>query len=306
MSTCESENQSGSPAHAGIDQLLEAEAARVGAGSPAHAGIDPSPCSTTTRGWWLPRTRGDRPILDALFSSLRVAPPHTRGSTRARGGDAYTTAGSPAHAGIDPRTGPLRRSRPWLPRTRGDRPDLDGLLCNAWRAPPHTRGSTPRGGAMTRAPLGSPAHAGIDRGCGPSPWRRSRLPRTRGDRPARSPITSMTTWAPPHTRGSTRRDAHGQGIGRGSPAHAGIDPAPRRTAPKGAWLPRTRGDRPRVIPARGGTGGAPPHTRGSTRGDALGAPADPGSPAHAGIDPSRSPPARGACGLPRTRGDRPD
>ena len=56
----------------------------------------------------------------------------------------------------------------------------------------------------------------------------------------------------------------------------------------------------KVLPCR-----APPHTRGST-GRSLSRPGRPGgSPAHAGIDPPRTPAAAPAARLPRTRGDRP-
>ena len=50
-------------------------------GSPAHAGIDLFPIRSRSSRAWLPRTRGDRPLLDNGFHFFREAPPHTRGST---------------------------------------------------------------------------------------------------------------------------------------------------------------------------------------------------------------------------------
>jgi hypothetical protein len=51
-------------------------------------------------------------------------------------------------------------------------------------------------------------------------------------------------WAPPHTRGSTRGGTDQRPQADGSPAHAGIDPAPTPSKAAPNRLPRTRGDRP--------------------------------------------------------------
>ena len=49
---------------------------------------------------------------------------------------------------------------------------------------------------------------------------------------------------------------------KGSPAHAGIDPAKACTSWTPARFPRTRGDRPAFFLEHEGSGEVPPHTRG--------------------------------------------
>jgi hypothetical protein len=94
---------------------------------------------------------------------------------------------------------------------------------------------------------------------------------------------------PPRTRGCTLRFRHHVHLRRGSPAHAGMHPSSARTAGTRAWFPRARGDapqehlRPRARPR------VPPRTRGCTRGTDGGVVWGWGSPAHAGMHPSRQP-----------------
>ena len=166
----------------------------------------------------------------------------------------------------------------WFPRTRGDRPVC---LCQ-WviytrSGFPRTRGDRPftalSAAGMTDSAAscyeGSPAHAGIDRS------------------------VHQTSLA-------RRRD-------QGSPAHAGIDPGRFwRTSPPGKdapcrsrrWFPRTRGDRPDAVDyavdpqygirifvgfprTRGDRPNPGQHTAGADVRRRN------GSPAHAGIDPSK-------------------
>ncbi len=274
-------------------------------GSPAHAGIDQNRDALQRARSRLPRTRGDRPSCIPPTPASRAAPPHTRGSTREAQDLAAEREGSPAHAGIDPARS-ARPSRPWwLPRTRGDRPAPRGLRVCGGLAPPHTRGSTARESPALSQRLGSPAHAGIDPRWSNSSVKCSRLPRTRGDRPAASIAAADGALAPPHTRGSTVRQELWSCRVDGSPAHAGIDPWHGNWGSLTLGLPRTRGDRPRhscgaAIPRR-----APPHTRGSTQFREVVRRVHRGSPAHAGIDPSSGRPFAVPYRLPRTRGDRP-
>ncbi len=91
-------------------------------GSPACAGIDPLADVLKLIGNGLPRMRGDRPLQ---FGEAKVgipAPPHARGSTRLGPVVVAGLAGSPACAGIDPRSWSTSYRGPWLPRMRGDRP----------------------------------------------------------------------------------------------------------------------------------------------------------------------------------------
>ncbi len=97
-------------------------------GCPAHAGIDPRAVASRLVVRWLPRTRGDRPFAADLAEIGSEAAPHTRGSTRGRRAHAGAVLGCPAHAGIDPKiTAEINREL-GLPRTRGDRPPLNGPL----------------------------------------------------------------------------------------------------------------------------------------------------------------------------------
>ncbi len=91
----------------------------------------------------------------------------------------------------------------------------------------------------------------------------------------------------------------------GSPAHAGMVPRQRAPPARRAWLPRTRGDGPSRRRRARKPSMAPPHTRGwSLHGLSRSLPVE-GSPAHAGMVPSRAAPRRAFGGLPRTRGDGP-
>ncbi len=233
------------------------------------------------------------------------APPHTRGSTQPDDDAGAGACGSPAHAGIDPRTGPLRPPAPWLPRTRGDRPGLQQMIAGSVTAPPHTRGSTDLHAGRVVREVGSPAHAGIDPMAVEPRMRSLRLPRTRGDRPCPRSRSGSRASAPPHTRGSTHGEHRRFGRARGSPAHAGIDLCPVPLPPLYVRLPRTRGDRPTSTDHGSHKRSAPPHTRGSTRIELRVTVRATGSPAHAGIDPRTTARTATSGGLPRTRGDRP-
>ena len=197
----------GSPAHAGID-LEPFVGGDLFLGSPAHAGIDPTKSWSTPQATRLPRTRGDRPNPDRIMLYLQQAPPHTRGSTQSRPDNSVSSAGSPAHAGIDPFACRTGQKSGRLPRTRGDRPYASSSYDVISRAPPHTRGSTLWSETFSRAYSGSPAHAGIDLKDAEDHFELFGLPRTRGDRPSRLLPGYPRDRAPPHTRGSTRIPSH--------------------------------------------------------------------------------------------------
>ena len=172
-------------------------------------------------------------------------------------------------------------------------------------APPHPRGSTRHRRRPDRRGLGSPAPAGIDPPPGHLGGGPPRLPRTRGDRPQSCRVSVGRRLAPPHPRGSTpTKQLLGRNLG-GSPAPAGIDPSRYRRARRQFRLPRTRGDRPRMIQAKQEADLAPPHPRGSTPWQDRGGFGCEGSPAPAGIDPTVYYSFANSARLPRTRGDRP-
>ena len=152
-------------------------------GFPAHAGMDPSPATSRPAGRRLPRTRGDGPLSSDSASSLASASPHTRGWTLGGLFGRPERSGFPAHAGMDPRVHPAAHSLTWLPRTRGDGPQLARRGGPIRRASPHTRGWTRPGGADRSVRRGFPAHAGMDPRASARSCRSARLPRTRGDGP---------------------------------------------------------------------------------------------------------------------------
>ena len=174
----------------------------------------------------------------------RMAPPHPRGSTLFSKWLCSHMPGSPAPAGIDPYLVRHVSSRRWLPRTRGDRPEWAMEHGKEGEAPPHPRGSTLAKPGFAAIFFGSPAPAGIDPALPVSPHPRTRLPRTRGDRPSRARSKSHCSTAPPHPRGSTPLLRVREQRYQGSPAPAGIDPAVPDCHTKNGRLPRTRGDRP--------------------------------------------------------------
>ena len=131
-------------------------------GSPAHAGMDPRSTSSSPTSGRLPRPRGDGPYLSAPGAGTSTAPPPTRGWTLRRCGGAGGLRGSPAHAGMDPRSSFAARAPCRLPRPRGDGPVGSFSSSRRNRAPPPTRGWTHALRAIHRAAAGSPAHAGMD------------------------------------------------------------------------------------------------------------------------------------------------
>ncbi len=180
-------------------------ARRHRAGSPAHAGMDPQNSHLPSASQRLPRTRGDGPRNDYRNGLSRRAPPHTRGWTRVGPGGVAADHGSPAHAGMDPMAASTSIRSMGLPRTRGDGPAAAQVLCGDDVAPPHTRGWTPCLARRACLFRGSPAHAGMDPERVAPCLQCLRLPRTRGDGPATYPSRLSSVWAPPHTRGWTRR-----------------------------------------------------------------------------------------------------
>ena len=135
--------------------------------------------------------------------------------------------------------------------------------------------------------------------------RRGWLPRTRGDGPTPVPGRSAQLPAPPHTRGWSHGSAFHDRDFVGSPAHAGMVPRPAFYRGRRYWLPRTRGDGPGTAARLDVRVSAPPHTRGWSRITSFRLNGRRGSPAHAGMVPTRASSTAISRGLPRTRGDGP-
>ncbi len=285
---------------------LEArEVHAAAAGSPAWAGMDPFASLTSPRTWRLPRVGGDGPFGPARTVTLGAAPPRGRGWTPVTHVADEFGEGSPAWAGMDPRRSRPRPTLPRLPRVGGDGP-FDGVTKAAvTEAPPRGRGWTRCAPTPSPSSGGSPAWAGMDpptpSRCCAARW----LPRVGGDGPCTKRASPGTDWAPPRGRGWTRHDSRCCGRYRGSPAWAGMDPrSPRRRRPS-RRLPRVGGDGPSTRRSMGITFRAPPRGRGWTRRRPHGAARLAGSPAWAGMDPSRDIVRALPSRLPRVGGDGP-
>ena len=139
-------------------------------------------------------------------------------------------------------------------------------------------------------------------GNGSSPHR---LPRSRGDGPRYVVVVRGYNGAPPLARGWTPARERSGGMGPGSPARAGMDPRPELERLVLSRLPRSRGDGPRTSDSRSSRSGAPPLARGWTHGPWRVHLCAGGSPARAGMDPSRPSLGKSSRRLPRSRGDGP-
>jgi len=234
-----------------------------------------------------PRLRGDRPYSGPCGGLFDEVPPPTRGSTRWMYEGSTGVPGSPAYAGID-LTITASTLRPCgFPRLRGDRPQTAEPRSSERSVPPPTRGSTLIRDARHSLFLGSPAYAGIDPIILPPEKTTRRFPRLRGDRPVLVMQNYLSTVVPPPTRGSTPVPRIAEGTGEGSPAYAGIDLPPALARLCVRRFPRLRGDRPQIDGAGNAVPQVPPPTRGSTWRAYLIRLAPCGSPAYAGIDPTR-------------------
>ncbi len=206
---------------------------------------------------------------------------------------------------MDPHRRRRRRQGHRLPRSRGDGPLPRHDHVHGQKAPPLTRGWTHDLGVTLCIDAGSPAHAGMDPPTHGRSSPRPGLPRSRGDGPGTAPPVDGWSKAPPLTRGWTPFAKVAPTLSRGSPAHAGMDPTTNCADVDRAGLPRSRGDGPLVAHMIARAGAAPPLTRGWTQSPPCGPPPRHGSPAHAGMDPSKSKNSVPRLWLPRSRGDGP-
>ena len=155
------------------------------------------------------------------------------------------------------------------------------------------------GGRGSPAPAGMvPCYAGRQR------WR-AWFPRTRGDGPKKGAPSRSRGRVPPHPRGWSRRKAVPRASLRGSPAPAGMVPHGRGLAHRPDRFPRTRGDGPQLFAPGGVIDQVPPHPRGWSRADQAIRARWHGSPAPAGMVPSRAGSRPCFEWFPRTRGDGP-
>ena len=132
-----------------------------------------------------------------------------------------------------------------------------------------------------------------------------RFPRPRGDGPVMSEPLLMAFEVSPPTRGWTTEPQPGKLPEHGFPAHAGMDPSPRRVRRPTSWFPRPRGDGPGGSMSDAAQPSVSPPTRGWTAGRWQAHARPQGFPAHAGMDQAATSTSSLAGGFPRPRGDGP-
>ena len=151
-----------------------------------------------------------------------------------------------------------------FPRTRGDGPDLAGLMAWLDKFPPHARGWTRILAAAANQMMVSPARAGMDRRLERVIITTTGFPRTRGDGPPAESAEVSGVKFPPHARGWTVCDVRQSDQAPVSPARAGMDLRRRLSCASRMGFPRTRGDGPDAPFVRRDAGEFPPHARGWT------------------------------------------
>ena len=131
--------------------------------------------------------RGDRPLVERIFSLFFSFTPHARGSTFPLSLSLSLSSVYPACAGIDLVFLLIVSVTPCLPRMRGDRPvpELGPDKPNEFT--PHARGSTYTCSQIREEGRVYPACAGIDLDHLLYMRLSIRLPRMRGDRPLQVP-----------------------------------------------------------------------------------------------------------------------
>ena len=154
-------------------------------------------------------------------------------------------------------------------------------------------------------PVGSPAPAGMVPGWIGSVDLGPRFPRTRGDGPGAVHVGDNGGAVPPHPRGWSLLAELRTTLNRGSPAPAGMVPSSPLIDTGYVRFPRTRGDGPTTRLPRYVGIVVPPHPRGWSPYLRSAFRSPPGSPAPAGMVPSRCSTKASPRWFPRTRGDGP-
>ena len=274
-------------------------------GFPAPAGMDPRPGRSPRNPCRLPRARGDGPHRHARAAASRSASPRPRGWTRDDLALIRLGGGFPAPAGMDPDVDRATATGRRLPRARGDGPLRHNCPRRLSSASPRPRGWTVQVARLEARLNGFPAPAGMDPSVLGLPTTGTRLPRARGDGPARGIQGTVEATASPRPRGWTRGCGAMRGPRPGFPAPAGMDPLMVATKDAPSRLPRARGDGPRAVQVSGGDTAASPRPRGWTLPEVEGRASDAGFPAPAGMDPRRASQRHARARLPRARGDGP-
>ena len=252
----------GSPPHTrGKVHPAEAEHRRSRI-TPAHAGKSSASCGLRSLTRDHPRTRGEKPLVQGHSFLLLGSPPHTRGKGSKTLQDRRLRRITPAHAGKRAfRRTAMNRNRDH-PRTRGEKPVLNGMEGEKVGSPPHTRGKVFLNNRDSLAERITPAHAGKSRR-GHTRRRENRdHPRTRGEKTFAAPAVPALSGSPPHTRGKDCSTVSGSYLYGITPAHAGKRQLHLSRHHVPLDHPRTRGEKSSMVLKTCPFAGSPPHTRG--------------------------------------------
>src|SRR6185437_395107 len=151
------------------------------------------------------------------------------------------------------------------PRARGDAPGIIPRDATRRMNSPRARGCTLAVESCDAAAVEFPARAGMHPEPKMGKKKSKRIPRARGDAPARGEQGNVIAENSPRARGCTREPARGVHDRREFPARAGMHPTSRLCRPPIGRIPRARGDAPVLISVYDDHGTNSPRARGCTR-----------------------------------------
>ena len=157
--------------------------AEVVAGFPALAGMDRNPSAGAGVTSWIPRARGDGPLVSLRVPDLIQDSPRSRGWTGDRLADRGHRTGFPALAGMDPVVVEDPQTLHGIPRARGDGPERGSWARLPVPDSPRSRGWTHAVERERLPTLGFPALAGMDLSGDAAREQPDGIPRARGDGP---------------------------------------------------------------------------------------------------------------------------
>ena len=128
--------------------------------TPAHAGKSMFQITARRDLRDHPRTRGEKCSYPADRHSVPGSPPHTRGKVHPAEAEHRRSRITPAHAGKSSASCGLRSLTRDHPRTRGEKPLVQGHSFLLLGSPPHTRGKGSKTLQDRRLRRITPAHAG--------------------------------------------------------------------------------------------------------------------------------------------------
>ena len=168
-----------------------------------------------------PRSRGDHLTDPCSEGRVMGSPPLTRGPRPVYVRNLVDDGITPAHAGTTHRKRAYCKRRKDHPRSRGDHTARVRTLRHSPGSPPLTRGPLPFDPSLAHLQGITPAHAGTTSSLRPV-WDPIRdHPRSRGDHVAIPLLVEEAIGSPPLTRGPRPDRNRLSSITRITPAHAG-------------------------------------------------------------------------------------